>query len=341
VTNPFPDWVSLKGRALRATSITALGSIAVLVLGCQFLSPSDGQAGGPDDPPIIVGQAGGQSDGQAGGPEDDRGEGPGDSPTDARVFQSNWSTATGTGDHAVSDGGKWDNFYCESSVRARVLSVVPGPSHGWTATPNVLQITNAGSANCGMIENASDIPQTANNYYIRMYIRVTNVGSGGLTFHSVKMAVLNPIQAIYWGIHSPVTNTSYVPRFNFTERTGMAQFGYSGPVLAQNAWYRFEYHVEYYDPANPLRYRVWPRVYDMSGALVADATGYRSNDDGPARSLAQHYDAEGYGTAGSRDRGRFLSMGYEGTSGNNDLGGSWYYAGVEVRTDSWPGPIRP
>jgi len=124
------------------------------------------------------------------------------------------------------------------------------------------------------------------------------------------------------------------------DQSGTAQYGYSAPRLNQNAWYRFEYHVEYYDPANPLRYRVWPRIYDANGNLVADATGYRSNDGTQTQTLAQHYAAGGYGTAGTRDRGRFLSMGYEGTSGNNDVGGRWYYAGIEVRTDGFPGPIQ-
>jgi hypothetical protein len=220
------------------------------------------------------------------------------------------------------------------------LAVVPGAAHGWTLTPNVLQVTNAGSENCALLENVSAIPVNADNYYVRLYIRVENVSGNGITFHSVKMSAFSPMQTTYWAIDQPVANATYRPRFRMDEFSGLANYGYMGPTLSQGSWYRFEYHVEFYDPASPLRFRVWPRVYSMAGSLIADATGYVSNDDGPTRTLAQHYNAGGYGIAASRDRTRHIALGYEGTGGNEDVGGRWYYAGLEVRTDRFPGPIQ-
>lgn len=303
-----------RNRQRRGIYFVAVGA---LVLGCNIGSPSDGAAGGPGQP-----------------------GGPGEPPGQSVVFQSNWSSATGTGEGATGDGGKWPNFYCGPESRARVLSVVPGAPHGWTLTPNVLQVTNAGSENCALLENVTAIPANADNYYVRLYIRVVNVANGGFTFHSVKMSAFSPMQTTYWGIDHPVTNSTYRPRFRMDEYEGMATYGYVGPQLTQGAWYRFEYHVEFHNPAAPLRFRVWPRVYDMNGDLVADATGYISNDDGPTTTLAQHYNSGGYGVAESRDRTRHIALGYEGTGGNEDVGARWYYAGLEVRTDRFPGPIQ-
>jgi len=253
------------------------------------------------------------------------------------VFQSNWSTLLGTSDSAQGDGGGWNSLLCSPSIRSEVLSVVSGGAHGWTATPNVLQVTNAGSSNCGKVEQRSAIPETANSFYVRVYVRVTGASGNGNTFHSMALNGQGNIQVALWAIAEP-SGTTYSPRLILYDHVGVSQHGYGGPALTQGQWYRFEWHVEYYDPANPLRARVWPRIYNMAGALVGDASAYRSY--AASRTLAQDYAAGGYVQMASRDLARILAMGYEGNPNNDNLAARWYFAGVEVRTDGFPGPIQ-
>jgi hypothetical protein len=229
------------------------------------------------------------------------------------------------------------------------MAVVPGAQHGWTLTPNILQITNMGQDFGGKLEQSTAIPTTANNFYIRAYIRVTGASGNGITYHSIALNGLGDIQAKLWGINEP-KGTTYQPRLHLDDNVidsptpevpRGAPWGYQGPTLSQGEWYRFEWHSEYYDPANPLRMRIWPRIYTMAGALVADASDYVAQDMGPTRTLAQHYAAGVYIPIVSRDLGRKLAMGYEGTAGNDNTGARWFYAAVEVRTDRWVGPIQP
>jgi hypothetical protein len=200
----------------------------------------------------------------------------------------------------------------------------------------------------GKLEQTTAIPTTANNFYIRTYIKVTGASGNGLTYHSIALNGLGDLQAGLWGIQEP-TGTTYQQRMvlhdnvidNPTPEVPRgAPWGYHSPTLTQGEWYRFEWHIEYYDPANPLRMRVWPRIYNMAGALVGDASNYIANDGFSTQTLAQHYAAGVYIPIVSRDLGRKLAMGYEGTGGNDNTTARWFYAGVEVRTDTWVGPIQ-
>jgi len=335
----FPTRAILNGGRARPVSLALTTCLLpVLFVGCQYLSPSDGQAVGLDDAPVIVGPSSGGLTGQEGSQW-------------APVFQSFWSTTRGTSDTAVGDGGKWNNFIGSSAARSQFMAVVPGAEHGWTLTPNILQITNMGQEFGGKLEQTNAIPETANNFYVRAYIRVTGASTGS-TNHSIALNGLGDIQATLWSLHAP-RGTTYQQRIYLYDNVidnptpqipRGAPWGYQGPTLAQGEWYRFEWHIEYYDPTNPLRMRVWPRIYNMAGALVADASHYVAQDDGPTGTgtgtLAQHYAAGVYVPIVSRDLGRKLAMGYEGSAGNNDTAARWFYAGVEVRTDTWVGPIQ-
>lgn len=290
-------------RRPRSALFAALG---VLVLGCSIGSPSDGQAGGPDGPIIPP-------------------------PLQTPVFQSTWSTATGTTETALSDGGR-----LEVMGAGDVLAVVPGLPLGWTQTPNVLQVTNRGEENYGFVSNTLAVPEGAREFFVRVYIRLDGA-SEGTTFHSVKLG-FRSLDVAFWGIEKPDGST-YQPRMRFSNQSGLADYGYSARNIQQGQWYRFEYRVDFYDPANPLRARIWPYVYNLAGNLVAGPDAWTDVDD-PTRSVAAAYAAGGYANFSSQNAVRDFLLGYEGTSGNSDTSARWYYAGVEVRTDHFPGPIR-
>jgi hypothetical protein len=121
-------------------------------------------------------------------------------PTQGRLFRSDWSAATGTSDNAQSDGGKWEQLICASNVRSQVLAVVPGSTAGWTAAPNIMQVTNRGENFCGMVE--SIVARRSASYFIRMYVRVEDENQP--SFHSININSLGDIQVALWAIHHPV-----------------------------------------------------------------------------------------------------------------------------------------
>src|SRR5260370_19661409 len=119
--------------------------------------------------------------------------------------------------------------------------------------------------------------------------------------------------------------------------------GHWGPdlILRRAAWYRFEYYVHFVDPAHV---QVEPRVYDASGAQVLRAADFRQQDWRSAGwqgrsdwTLASYY-AAGYSFCVQPAALTSFSVGNNGQLGAIDTGLSWYYAGVEIRTDRWPGP---
>ena len=249
------------------------------------------------------------------------------------LFRSDWSTALGANDRAHSDGGKWDNFICE---RTRVLSVVPGLEAGWTATPNVLQVTSHGETACGLVEVTRAVPEGV-NFYIRLYIRVEDENQP--SFHSINLNALGDIQTPLWAIWQPSPRVDYNPKLTLHNPTSSEYRDWRPrQKLRQGVWYRFEWFVEFVSvPARTAR--IWPRIYDMAGRLVYDASSFVAYDDSTT-TLRQYYDRGGTTRFTDLNLARRFALGYEGTATATDQGRKWYYAAVELRSDTWPGPVR-
>jgi hypothetical protein len=256
----------------------------------------------------------------------------GNQPT-GELFRSDWGTALGTTDRAHSDGGKWDNFICE---RTRVLSVVPGSEAGWTATPNILQVTNRGETACGLVEVTKAVPPGI-NFYIRVYIRVEDENQP--SFHSVNLNSLGAIQAPLWAIWEPSPRVSYSPKLTLHHPTS-SQYGDWRPreKLSQGMWYRFEWFIEFVSVTDGTA-RIWPRISDMAGNLLYDASSFVAFGE-PGTTLRRYYDGGGVTRFTDLDLARRFGLGYEGTATAKDQGRKWYYAAVELRSDTWPGPVR-
>ena len=248
------------------------------------------------------------------------------------LFRSDWGTATGSSENAVQDGGRWNESYCGHQD---VLSVVPGATVGWSGTANALQVTNRGETRCWQIETTRAIPQ-GRSYYIRFYAMVDTENQ--TNFHPIAINVgdgVTPTQMSPWSIESPTSNGWQVAhRYS---RLSYNDYGWKAtPVLQRREWYRFEYFVEL---LSNQRFRVWPRVYNMAGNLIVDARNY-NHLDGGSRTLQQFHDAGGSSPYGNADAVRRFGVGYEGSAGAVASGGRWYYAAVEIRSDTWPGPVR-
>ena len=257
--------------------------------------------------------------------------------TQGRLFRSDWSSATGSSDRAHSDDGRWTDLICSSTVRSRVLAVVPGSTADWTATPNIMQVTNRGEQNCGMVESV--VAPRGASYFIRMYIRVEDENQ--FSFHSVNVNALGDVQVPLWAIFNPVAGVDYSPKLTLAHPNPSAIRDWRPRTKIRMAqWYRFEWHVEIFDVANRSA-RIWPRIYDMAGTLVADASAYiqEAHPDSPL-TLQQWYDNGGFHRFTDLEMARKLGLGYEGPAGAADRGRKWYYAAVEIRSDTWAGPIR-
>jgi hypothetical protein len=264
------------------------------------------------------------------------------------LFQSNWSAATGTSSNAITDGGAWNQRLC--SMFTSVANVIGGSSVGWNLTPNVLQITRAGT-NCTQVER-EPVPglSQGQDYYIRIYIRNDATAPDGqnASNHPVCINCLGQIQAVPWSNKTGggVPAGKYDPMLSWGNVVGGSnsdKYWIPQNSLDNGRWYRFEYHVDFVNVrASDADVRIWPRVYDMSGNLLYDARTFRRTGGwggSTTQSLQAWYDAGGllyFNTLGLTDE---FGVGYEGPGGATDTGQKWYYAGVAVGRGGWLGGL--
>jgi len=128
------------------------------------------------------------------------------------------------------------------------------------------------------------------------------------------------------------------------------------PVLSYNTWYRLEYWVQF---TSQNHIRVHPRVYDAAtNTLLYDEANFVQQDPGnecggvgnwtlalwytsPFTSCNPDGDFQVNRFPGPDQLGTTLQglvMGNNGQANARNTGLFWYYAGVQVRTDGWPGP---
>ena len=128
-------------------------------------------------------------------------------------------------------------------------------------------------------------------------------------------------------------------------------------VLSYNTWYRFEFWVRF---TSTNHIQVHPRVYDASGTLLYQDADFVQEDFGNSDycagrsdwTLARWYtppfttcnpngDFEVNRSPAPEQAGTTLQslvMGNNGSASSQNTGRFWYYAGVQIRTDTWPGP---
>jgi hypothetical protein len=119
--------------------------------------------------------------------------------------------------------------------------------------------------------------------------------------------------------------------------------GYWGPnvTLTRGAWYRFEYFVDFVDRTHV---QVHPRVYDATGTQILGDGDFRQSDYGNQMwngrndwTLASFY-AAGHSFCVVPAALVNFGLGNNGQQEAIDTGLPWYFAGVQIRTDWWPGP---
>ncbi|HEY6854081.1 MAG TPA: Ig-like domain-containing protein, partial [Gemmatimonadales bacterium] len=251
------------------------------------------------------------------------------------AFQSDWSAATGSSRNAVSDGGRWLNYWeFNHDTDVQLLSVVAGGPGG----RNALKVLQRGPTFAANLQQDGVVPPST-DYYVRFYMRNDDTSPAG--DHIVTGDTWKYTSLIYMRKFGGNDGWRYV--------IGLYGCGYTYPVgyfgptvrLTNGAWYRFEYHVHFVDATHA---QVHPRVYDASGKLLLSDADFHQSDPGQASwndrsdwTLASYY-AAGHSFCVSPQWLTSFGLGNNGQDGAVDTGRPWYFAGVAIRTDHWAGP---
>ena len=263
------------------------------------------------------------------------------------LFQSNWDTAAGTSTTAVTDGGQWPNYWeFNNGTGVQLISVVSGGPNGH----NALRVQQRGSTFAANVQ-INDVVPLATDFYVRYYMR--NDDTSGSGDHIVTPDTWGYPNLTYMRKYSGASGWNFV--------VSMYGCGFVYPIshwgpslkLANGQWYRFEYYVHYVDATH---IQVHPRVYNAAGALILSDADFLQEDylaggtwNGRQDwTLASYYAAgftfcvdPGVAThAGGHNLTNF-GMGNNGNFGAADTGLYWYFAAVQIRNDTWPGPDSP
>ena len=255
------------------------------------------------------------------------------------VFQSDWTSGTGLSTGAISDGGRWQNYWeFNNGTGVQLLSVVDGASVNAPGGRNALKVLQRGSNLAANLQQANIVPAMT-DYYVRFFMRNDDTSPAG--DHVVTVDT--------WQYGNLLYVRKYSSAAGWTFTMGVYGCGYVYPIgywtppvtLSHGVWYRFEYYVHWVDATH---IQVHPRLYDAAGNLMYDDSGYQQSDPGSASwngksdwTLASYY-AAGNNFCVDPTYMTTFGVGNNGQQGAVDTGLPWYYAGIQIRTDHWVGP---
>ena len=254
------------------------------------------------------------------------------------LFESSWNATIGTSSTAVTDGGKWPNYWeFNNGTNVQLLSVVADGVNGH----NALRVQQRGSSFAANVQVDNVVP-ASRDYYVRYYMKNDDTSSESdhiVTVDTWQYSNLTFMRktagATSWGF----VMSAYGCGFTYP-------IGHWGPALQlkNGAWYRFEYHVDFIDDTH---IQVHPRVYDAAGNLILSDADFRQQDSGSATwngrsdwTLASYY-AAGHSFCVNPTWMNDFGLGNNGQYGATDTGRYWYFAGFQSRTDTWAVPLQP
>ena len=251
------------------------------------------------------------------------------------VFESHWSTDIGTSRTAVTDGGRWKKYWeFNRGTGVQLLSVVPGGPGG----RNALKVVQRGSTYAANVQQ-DRVVRPSKDFYLRFYMRNDDTSSAAdhiVTVDTWKYANLTFLRK--WGVANGWQFAVSLYGCGF-----VYPIGHWSPAatLRHGEWYRFEYYVHFVEPE---QVQVHARVYDAGGTQILSDGDFRQQNWGGAGwngrndwTLASYYQA-GYTFCVVPAALTHFGLGNNGQAGAGDTGLAWYFAGVEIRTDWWPGP---
>jgi hypothetical protein len=265
------------------------------------------------------------------------------------LMQSTWSTATGTSETAMSDGGYWNEIYGLPTNAPQTLGVIASSSAPapFARTTNVLRITQRGSTLNGTLQRTNALPLNA-SYYGQLFI--LNAGNTSIHNHPLTQNLIGGFMSIPLGLQGDATN--WFPFVRFANGT-YPRIQYSpGAVgvpgisrLAHNTWYRWRWFFQIIAPGNGGTFRIYPQIYSYNnaaptalGTLLYDASTFFQQDTTGAagQSLQAYYDGGGTFTMVDAALARNVALGQEGSGGATDTGVPWYVGDFHLTSDGFP-----
>jgi hypothetical protein len=194
-----------------------------------------------------------------------------------------WTNGTGNAVSAWTDGVTARNYYCDASTVDP--QVYAAGDEGWTGPGNVVSFRNT-TAGCGgiLLDRVFPIPTAGDRWVWRYHYKQD---SDQIYAHQHGLGDLSPSGLIDQVFHQ----IEHASSGNWNHALGAtpSQFGFftmttpggsTRRVFSANTWYRFEYLMEWTSTSgarNTWRYRMYPRIYDMDGTLLADERHLRSD----------------------------------------------------------------
>jgi hypothetical protein len=259
------------------------------------------------------------------------------------VFASDWSTALGSDTSAVKDGGRWTDWW--EFGGGDLISVVPEGIGG----RNALRVVQRGGGTAASLQVDDFLPQSS-DFYVRFYLRNDDTSRTGEdiatvdTYGSHNLVYIREASSqVGWNFMVALSGCAvYYPVGHWTPVPDQAPDGDGVPqLLAHGEWYRFEFFVHY---TSPDHIQIHPRVYDPSGTLLYSDADFKQNDygnvswNGRSDWTLESYYAAGHDLCVVPKYMNDLMLGNPGQLGAVNTGLPWYFAGVVIRNDGWPGP---
>ena len=254
------------------------------------------------------------------------------------VFVSQWGTALGNSEEALTDGGSWDRLVTCGGSFFNVAEVISGASVGWTRTANVLRVQQRGATECGNVERIHAVPASTTHwgrFYFRNDERQTSHG------HPVTYNCCGDIQIVPWArigqpdgvvVGTGAENQPYPLNVFYAGAEGESRHH-----LPHRTWFRYEWMIEY---LTENTFRIYPRIYNMEDELLYDVESFFQNDypQSGFQTLKSMYDGGSVGVVRNLDLARNFGLGNEGPGGSVNNGQNWYIADVALSTAGWIGP---
>lgn len=250
-----------------------------------------------------------------------------------RLFISEWSTATGSGDAAVRDTGLATPWALGTTASDLSVEVAPGASPGFTNALRVARKTGAVGNKWCQVQNVWALPEIGESLFFRAYIYV-NMATLSATedsHHPVESAYSGAWTSGYTIKMSPNGDGTFRLRLNapgiFTKSDGAGV----RDMLTNAQWYRLEWMLT---RTATNTYTVLFRIYDNVPSLWGDPTVNIRRYTGPAYPIMNTVNT---GLTMTDAEVRKFRIGSNGGTWANAGDEYYYWGGVEVRNDDWVG----
>lgn len=256
----------------------------------------------------------------------------------ALAFASDWGTATGSTNTALTDGSKWDDFLCP--MYADILTVIAKTS-GWpSALTNVMRVGAAGT-DCGMVKSGIGAsvdwaaPSIGQTVYFRIYFK-NNAPNG---FDLANQHWLQPNsdagpQPWEWRFQTPYSGGVGLLQFHYTNQDSGGTPGTTFEVpITVGTVYRMEWALT---RTGTLTATASLRLYegDSTTLLYGDADFADAYASGPTHASVAPTIA-----LGDVSQLNVVEIGNNGPAGAADTATNYFEFGAfAVSAEGWIGP---